>query len=111
MSNQAFINGMDSNTSNTRKMETLHELARTKHERRQRRAGRHLARAAGIAGAGAITATAATETAAADPQGVLEATSSGDSLLKIRADRIVLVPRTTDVSSPADGTLTYRSDL
>jgi len=111
MGNQAVIYGMDSPTSKTRKMNALHELARNKHKRRQRRAGRHLARAAGVAGAGAITATAATGTVSANPQGVIQATSSGDPLLKIRADRLVLVPRTSPVSNPSDGTLTFRGDL
>jgi len=72
---------------------------------------RSLLRAAGIAGAGAISVAAATGTAAADPQGTLQGTSGGDPLLKVRADRLVLVPRTSPVSNPSDGTLTFRSDL
>jgi hypothetical protein len=93
----------------SRKTEALHELARKQYERRQSTTRRQLLRASAIAGAGAISLSSATGSAAAQT-GVVEGTSAGDPLLKIRADRMVLVPRTSDVSSPADGTLTYRSD-
>jgi len=94
----------------SRKTEALHALARKEYNRKQSTTRRQLIRGAAVAGAGAISLTAATEPVAADPAGTLPAPSD-DPLLKIRADRIVLVPRTSDVSSPSDGTLTYRSDL
>ena len=101
---------MDSDDSRDRKTEALHKLAREKHDRRQSTTRRQLIRASAIAGAGAISLSSATGSAAAAPAGTLP-TTSDDPLLKIRADRMVLVPRTSDVSSPSDGTLTYRSDL
>jgi hypothetical protein len=100
---------MDSNASRDRKTEALHELAREKHDRQKSTTRRQLIRGAAVAGAGAISLTAATGSAAAQ-SGTLPV-SSDDPLLKIRADRLVVVPRTSDVSSPADGTITYRSDL
>jgi len=93
----------------SRKDAALHALAREKHDRRQSTTRRQLIRGAAIAGAGAISLSSATGSAAADPAGTLP-TTSDDPLLKIRADRLVLVPRTSDVSNPADGTLAYRSD-
>jgi hypothetical protein len=61
----------------------------------------------------AATATAAvgaagfaTGRASADPSGVYPIASE-DPLLKVRADRIVLVERQSDPSSPADGELWY----
>ena len=93
----------------SRKTEALHELAREKHDRQQSTTRRQLLRASAVAGAGAISLSAATGSASAQ-SGTLPV-SSDDPLLKIRADRMVLVPRTSDVSSPSDGTLTYRSDL
>jgi len=61
----------------------------------------------------AATATAAvgaagfaTGRASADPSGVYPV-SGEDPLLKLRADRIVLVERSSDPSSPADGELWY----
>jgi nitrous oxide reductase len=94
----------------SRKTEALHELAREQYERQQSATRRQLLRASAVAGAGAISLTAATGSASAQ-SGTLQATSSGDPLLKIRADQMVLTGRTSDPSSPADGTLWYRSDL
>jgi len=94
----------------SRKNEALHELAREKHDRRQSTTRRNLIRTAIGGGAAALLFGSASGPAAAAPSGALPATSD-DPLLKIRADRMVLVPRTSDVSSPSDGTLTYRSDL
>ena len=93
----------------SRKEAAMHELARKEHDRQQSTTRRQLIRGAAVAGAGAISLTAATGSAAAQ-SGTLPV-SSDDPLLKIRADRMVLVPRTSDVSSPADGTTWYRSDL
>jgi hypothetical protein len=44
--------------------------------------------------------------ASAAPTGTFPA-STDDPLLKLRADRLRLVPRTSDPSSPDDGTLWY----
>jgi hypothetical protein len=44
--------------------------------------------------------------ASAAPTGTFPATGD-DPLLKLRADRLRLVPRTSDPSSPDDGTLWY----
>lgn len=68
-----------------------------------------LASAAGIAAAGAF-GVYATGTADAAPSGTFPETTD-DPLLKIRADRIRLIGRTSDPSSPDNGTMWYRSDL
>jgi len=68
-----------------------------------------LASAAGVAAAGAA-GYYATGSATADPSGVFPH-SGDDPLLKIRADRIRLVGRSSDPGSPSDGTLWYRGDL
>ena len=103
-----------------RKDRALHELARNDYQQQKSTptpatpslSYRSLTRRTALVGlVGSLGAALFANPAAADPQGVLEGTSAGDPLLKIRADRLVLVPRTSDVSSPADGTLTYRSDL
>jgi len=103
-----------------RKTAALHALARERYESRRDPpepqppclSYASLTRRTALTGVlGALGAALFASPAAADPEGTLQGTSAGDPLLKIRADRMVLVPRTTDVSSPADGTLTYRSDL
>jgi hypothetical protein len=68
-----------------------------------------LAAAAGAAAAGAM-GVYATGTADAAPSGTFPV-STDDPLLKIRADRVYLVGRTTDPSGPDNGTMWYRSDL
>ncbi|QLD84610.1 hypothetical protein HWV23_02705 [Natronomonas halophila] len=70
---------------------------------------RVLAGAAGIAAAGAAGFYAGAETVEAAPQGVFPV-ESDDPLEKLRADRIRLVPRTTDPSSPDAGELWYNSE-
>ncbi len=67
-----------------------------------------LASAAGIAAAGAAGISFA-GSATADPSGEFPVPSD-DPLLKIRADRVRLVPRTSDPSSPDDGTEWYNED-
>lgn len=69
---------------------------------------RLLATAAGVAGAGALGAYSGL--ASGQPSGTFPA-STDDPLLKIRADRIRLIGRTSDPSGPDDGELWYRSDL
>jgi len=59
---------------------------------------------------GVAGATLAAGSATAAPSGTFPE-SSDDPLLKIRADRVEFVARTTSVSSPSDGLITYRSDL
>lgn len=68
-----------------------------------------IAAAAGIAAAGAM-GVYATGRASAAPSGTFPI-SGEDPLLKIRADRVRLVPRTSDPSSPADGTEWYNSGV
>lgn len=68
-----------------------------------------IAAAAGVATAGAA-GVYSTGIVAAAPSGTFPA-STDDPLLKIRADRIRLVGRTSDPSSPDDGTMWYRGDL
>lgn len=87
-------------------LERIEELEAQLAGRRSRR--RFLATAAGVAGAGAVGAWAGL--AEAQPSGTFPA-STDDPLLKIRADRVRLVGRTSDPSSPDDGTMWYRSDL
>lgn len=50
-----------------------------------------------------------TQTVAADPSGTFPE-SGDDPLLKIRADRVRWIGRTSDPSSPDDGETWYRSD-
>ncbi len=69
---------------------------------------RMLASAAGIAAAGAAGISFA-GSASADPSGTFP-TPGDDPLLKIRADRVRLVPRTSDPASPDDGTEWYNED-
>jgi len=68
-----------------------------------------LAKAAGIAAAGAL-GIYATDTASAAPTGTFPE-AADDPLLKIRADRVRWVPRTSDPTSPDNGTAWYRGDL
>jgi hypothetical protein len=66
-----------------------------------------------IAGIGVASVGAAgylTGRAAADPSGVFPIATE-DPLLKVRADRIVLVERTSDPSSPSDGELWYNGGV
>jgi hypothetical protein len=64
---------------------------------------RVLASAAGLAAAGAAGFYTGAETASADPSAVYPV-SGEDPLLKVRADRIQYIPRSSDPSSPAGGT-------
>lgn len=65
---------------------------------------------AGVAVAGAGASGYFVGTAEAAPTGTYPQ-SSDDPLLKIRADRVRWIGRTSDPSSPADGTTWYRGDL
>jgi len=76
------------------------------HEELSRR--RVIASAAGIAAAGAA-GVSFIGSASADPSGTFPATSD-DALELIRADRVRLVPRTSDPSTPDDGTEWYNSE-
>lgn len=67
-----------------------------------------LSAAAGIAAAGAM-GIYATGSASAAPTGSFPA-SGEDPLLKIRADRVRFVGRTSDPASPDNGTMWYRGD-
>lgn len=67
-----------------------------------------IAAAAGIAAAGAM-GYYATGTVSAAPTGTFPK-ATDDPLLKIRADRVRLIGRTTDPGAD-DGTFYYRSDL
>lgn len=62
-----------------------------------------LSHAAAIAGAGAISLTAATGSAAAAPAGTFPA-STEPALLRLRVDRLRYIPRSSDPSSPNGGT-------
>jgi len=68
-----------------------------------------IASAAGLTAAGAAGFIFASGSATADPSGTFPVPSD-DPLLKIRADRVRLVPRTSDPSSPDDGTEWYNED-
>lgn len=68
-----------------------------------------LTSAAAIAGAGAIGAYVGTTNSEAAPTGTFPE-STDDALLKIRADRVRWIGRTSDPSSPNDGVSWYRSD-
>lgn len=66
-----------------------------------------LASAAGIASAGAAGYLLGTESVQAAPSG--EAGTQSEPLLRTWNDSCVLVERTSDVSSPADGEMWYNS--
>jgi len=70
---------------------------------------RVIASAAGLAAAGAAGVSFA-GSATAEPSGTFPSTSD-DALELIRADRVRLVGRNSDPSSPDDGTMWYRGDL
>lgn len=61
--------------------------------------------AAGLGASGYFVGSAEAAPSGTFPQ------STDDPLLKIRADRVRFVGRTSDPSSPNDGTVWYRSDL
>lgn len=63
---------------------------------------RALIAAVGVAGAGASGFVVGSASAA--PTGVFPE-STDDPLLRLRADRIRMIPRTSDPSSPAGGTM------
>ncbi len=84
----------DTNTE-TEEVSTLEQLSRR----------RMLASAAGLGLAGAA-GISLSGSATADPSGEFPVPSD-DPLLKIRADRVRLVGRTSDPSSPDDGTMWY----
>ena len=67
---------------------------------------RRLLAASGLAAAGAAGYLSGRASAQSSPSGTFPASGS-DPLLKIRADRIRLVPRSSDPSSPDDGELWY----
>ena len=67
---------------------------------------RRLLAASGLAAAGAAGYMTGRASAQSSPSGTFPASGS-DPLLKIRADRIRLVPRSSDPSSPNDGELWY----
>jgi len=67
---------------------------------------RLLRSATAVAAAGALGVYVGSETAKADPQGVYPV-ATDDPLLKMRADRIRLVERSTDPSSPDNGEIWY----
>lgn len=69
-----------------------------------------LVSAAAMAGAGTVGVYLGASGVAAAPTGTFPESTS-DPLLKIRADRVRWVGRTTDPSSPNDGETWYRSDL
>jgi len=61
-------------------------------------------------GIGGLASAVYSTTAEAAPTGTFP-TSTDDALERIRANRFGFVPRTSDPSSPDDGTEWYRSDL
>ena len=92
---------IDQLTDRIAELEAENERLRESHQTRRR-----LLRG-GVA-AGALSLFAGVGSAA--PQGEVSGTPT-DPLLAIETDRINFEPRTSDVSDPEDGTLTYRSDL
>ena len=67
---------------------------------------RRLLAASGLAAAGAAGYLSGRASAQSSPSGTFPASGS-DPLLKIRADRVRLVPRSSDPSNPDDGELWY----
>lgn len=92
----------------SRKDAALHELAREKHDRRQSTTRRQLLRASAIAGAGAITLTAATGSAAAQ-SGTIPA-STDPAFVKFRGDRLRLVERSGAPAAPNSGRVLFYTD-
>jgi len=99
---------MDSNASRDRKTEALHELAREKHDRRQSTTRRQLIRGAAVAGAGAISLTAATGSAAAQTGTI--PVSTDPAFVKFRGDRLRLVKRSSAPSAPSSGRVLFYTD-
>ena len=89
-------------TDRIAELEAENERLRESHQTRRR-----LLRG-GVA-AGALSLFAGVSSAD-EPEGEVSGTST-DPLLAIETDRINFEPRTSDLTDPDDGTLTYRSDL
>ncbi len=87
----------DTNTE-TEDASTLQQLSRR----------RILASAAGLGAAG-VAGMSFAGSASADPSGTFP-TEGDDALELLRADRVRLVPRTSDPSDPDDGTEWYNED-
>ena len=89
-------------TERIAELEAENERLRESHQTRRRLLRGGLA-------AGALSLFAGVSSANT-PEGEVSGTPT-DPLLAIETDRINFEPRTSDVSDPDDGTLTYRSDL
>jgi len=92
----------------SRKTEALHALAREKHDRRKSTTRRQLLRGAAIAGAGAISLSSATGTAAAQSGTIPVATDP--AFLKFRGDRLRLVERSGAPAAPSSGRVLLYTD-
>jgi len=102
-----------------RKTAALHALARERYESRPdppepqspSLSYASLTRRTALTGVlGALGAALFASPAAADPEGILEGTSSGDPLLKIRANQIVLVERSSTPTAPSSGRVLLSTD-
>jgi len=87
----------------------LQMLARRDYDRQQSTTRRQLIRGAAIAGAGAISLTAATGTAAAQPSGTIPV-STDPAFIKFRGDRLRLVERSNAPSAPSSGRVLLYTD-
>ena len=89
-------------TDRIAELEAENERLRESHQTRRR-----LLRGGVAAGALSLFASVGS---ANEPEGEVSGTPT-DPLLAIETDRINFEPRTSDLSDPDDGTLTYRSDV
>ena len=93
---------IDQLTDRIAELEAENERLRESHQTRRRLLRGGLA-------AGALSVFAGVGSAN-EPEGEVSGTPT-DPLLTIETDRINFEPRTSDLTDPDDGTLTYRSDL
>lgn len=95
----------------SRKDVALQMLARRDYDRQQSTTRRQLIRGAAIAGAGAgaISLTAATGTAAAQPSGTIPV-STDPAFIKFRGDRLRLVERSSAPVAPSSGRVLLYTD-
>lgn len=87
-------------------IERVHELEGELEAEQSGISRRGVIRTGGLTVAGLAALLFASDPAAAAPTGTFPVSTS-DPLLKVRADRLRLVPRTSDPSSPDDGTMWF----
>ena len=101
---------MDSDPTKEELKARIEELEEKNQRLRQSTTRRAIIGGAG-AGVGLLSVPLLFGSASAQSTSGVVPASSDPPLTRLLADRVVLSPRSSALSSPADGTVTYRSDL